>query len=60
LEDGLAMMPGTKLAGYDQLEVIARISFTGNAISQPGDWFGAAVVGSDEDAVAIGIDTLVE
>ena len=60
LEDALAMMPGTKLAGYDQLEVIARISFTGNAISQPGDWFGAAVVGSDEDAVAIGIDTLVE
>jgi hypothetical protein len=51
---------GTQLGTYDELEVVARVSFTGDAIPQPGDWFGSKVISKGQDAVAIGIDTLVE
>lgn len=60
LNDGLAMVPGTKLGSYDALEIVARISFTGDAITQPGDWFGAKVIGPNENEIEIGIDQLVE
>lgn len=60
LNDSMAMMPGTKLASYDQLEIVARISFTGNAISQPGDWFGTATITKEQNELSIAIDQMVE
>ncbi len=60
LNDSMAMVQGTQLGTYDELEVVARVSFTGDAIPQPGDWFGSKVISKGQDAVAIGIDTLVE
>lgn len=60
LNDSLAMMPGTKLAAYEALEIIARISFTGNAISEPGDWFGSQIIGKTQDTLSISIDEMVE
>lgn len=60
LDDSMAMMPGTQLAGYEKLELVARISFTGNAISAPGDWFGSVVVGQEQNEFSIAIDQLIE
>ncbi|MDD9893249.1 MAG: c-type cytochrome biogenesis protein CcmI [Gammaproteobacteria bacterium] len=60
LNDSMAMVQGTQLGAYEQLEVVARVSFIGDAIPQPGDWFGAKVISKEQNEVAIGIDTLVE
>ena len=60
LDDSMAMMPGTQLGAYDELELVARISFTGNAISSPGDWFGTVTVGQESDEFSIAIDQVVE
>ncbi len=38
LNDDMAMMPNLKLSGFQQVSVSARISKTGNAIAQSGDF----------------------
>lgn len=38
-----AMLPGTSLANYTQVNVVARLSMNGNAIAQPGDMEGDTV-----------------
>lgn len=40
LTDANAMMPGTTLADYSQVDVIARLSLKGEAEAQPGDMEG--------------------
>lgn len=60
LDDSMAMMPGTQLAAYDELEIVARISFTGNAISTAGDWFGTATIEAETSQLTVQIDQLVE
>ncbi|MDF1764621.1 MAG: hypothetical protein P1U57_14560, partial [Oleibacter sp.] len=40
LSDADAMMPGTSLANFSEFLVGARVSKSGNAITQPGDLFG--------------------
>ncbi len=40
LDDSMAMAPGANLSSATVVAVEARISFSGNAIPQPGDWFG--------------------
>ncbi len=40
LTDANAMMPGTSLASYNQVDVIARLSLKGGADAQPGDMEG--------------------
>jgi len=42
LNDSVAMQPQTHLADFKQLRIVARISKTGNAMSQPGDLLGTA------------------
>lgn len=37
LDDSMVMMPGTKLSDFAEVEVTARISKSGNAITQAGD-----------------------
>ena len=42
LNDSMAMQPNLHLADFQQLKIIARISKTGNASTQSGDFIGAA------------------
>lgn len=44
LGDGDSMIPGRTLSGFAQFELVARVSLSGSPASQPGDWFGAAIV----------------
>ena len=41
LDDSSAMLPDRKLSGASQVLVKARISKSGNAIPQSGDWEGS-------------------
>jgi cytochrome c-type biogenesis protein CcmH len=40
LNDTMAMMPNMKLSSFAKVKLLARISKSGNAISQPGDLIG--------------------
>jgi cytochrome c-type biogenesis protein CcmH len=42
--DGDAMIPGRVPSGFQNLEIIARVSLTGEPIAQAGDWFANQVV----------------
>lgn len=42
LDDGMAMMPNLKLSGHEQVTVVAKLSRSGNAITQSGDLVGEA------------------
>jgi len=39
LDDSMAMMPAMTLSQFPSVTVGARVSQSGNAIAQPGDWF---------------------
>lgn len=38
LTESMAMAPGMTMSRFEQLEVVARVSRSGNAVSQSGDW----------------------
>ncbi len=61
LGDRDAMVPGRTLSAFTSFELLARVSLSGNAMAQPGDWYGSVqfTVGDDNRANII-IDTLVE
>ncbi|MDG2375358.1 MAG: hypothetical protein P8M18_03310, partial [Woeseiaceae bacterium] len=42
--DADAMIPGRVPSAFANLEIVARISLTGEPIAQPGDWFGQQLV----------------
>ena len=55
LNDSVAMQPQTHLADFKQLRIVARVSKTGNAMSQPGDLLGAAQLDAVEGNPSVGI-----
>ena len=58
--DGDAMIPGRVPSAFQELEIIARVSLTGQPVAQPGDWYGSLVYDAGSaDAVAIVIDEQV-
>lgn len=60
--DGDAMIPGRVPSGFANLEIIARVSLTGEPIAQPGDWFASRIVtpGANSDALDLVINQQVQ
>jgi cytochrome c-type biogenesis protein CcmH len=44
LGDADAMLPGRLLSAFEQVEIVARVSVSGEPIAQAGDWFGERTV----------------
>lgn len=61
LGDRESMVPGRELSGFDEFELVARVSLSGQPVSQPGDWFGSVIVKPAENgSIVLSIDTPVE
>ncbi len=61
LGDQESMVPGRELSGFEEFELVARVSLTGQPVSQPGDWFGSVIVKPAESgSIALSIDTPVQ
>jgi len=62
LDDSMAMMEGMTMSNFDQLEISARVTKSGSAISQQGDYIGRLDVVDKHtaDALNVMIDTLVQ
>lgn len=52
LGDGDAMMPGRPLSGFSELEIVARVSISGNPMAQSGDWSGTLNVSANSGQTA--------
>ncbi len=60
LGDNDSMMPGRSLSLFDQFELLARVSVSGQVIPQTGDWFGTAIVRpSEANTIQLTIDQQV-
>ena len=60
LSDGDSMIPGRTLSAFAEVEVIARVSVSGQPVAQPGDWYASAIVKPSENgAVTLQIDQQV-
>ena len=60
LEDSQAMMPGMALSNFDTVDIVARVSKTGNAVPGSGDLQGMVkAVGTDSQDVDVLIDQLL-
>lgn len=63
LDESMAMDPNRSLATAPQVEIVARISKTGNAVPQPGDWqsaVGPVVPGESGKRIKLIIDSQIE
>lgn len=60
MNDAMAMMPNMKLSSFDQVRVVARISKSGNAMPQSGDFQGMSpVVGNRTSNLNVVIDQVM-
>ena len=55
LNDSMAMQPGLHLADFKELRILARVSKSGNAMSQPGDLVGSVEINPSENMSAVAI-----
>lgn len=47
MNDKNAMMQGRPLSGFEEIEVVARVSLSGGPSAQSGDWFGSLIVSAN-------------
>lgn len=60
ISDSDAMMAGRVPSAFDRLEIIARVSLSGQPGAQTGDWFGSAIVdGTPDSTIEITINEQV-
>jgi cytochrome c-type biogenesis protein CcmH len=61
LDDSMAMMQGMNMSAFEQLVISARVSKSGSAIAQSGDYIGRHSIEqkTGDDSVSIIIDTVV-
>jgi cytochrome c-type biogenesis protein CcmH len=60
LGDSDAMVPGRLLSGFTELEIVARVSMSGQPVAQAGDWFGSEIVRPSESGqISIVINRMV-
>ncbi len=61
LSDRDAMIPGRNLSAFAEVEIVARVSVTGEPTQQPGDWFGVvSTAEQDDDVLDVVIDEKVQ
>lgn len=61
LGDSDAMVQGRLLSGFSELEIVARVSMSGQPVAQPGDWYGEKIVRPSETGeISIVIDREVQ
>lgn len=59
--DADAMIPGRVPSAYEKLEIVARVSQSGQPIAQPGDWYGQQIIDvAANENVNITIDQQVQ
>jgi len=60
LGDAESMVAGRALSGFEEFELLARVSLSGGPAAKSGDWFGSVIVRpSDSDTVFLSIDQQV-
>jgi cytochrome c-type biogenesis protein CcmH len=60
LSDADAMIPGRVPSAFPQLEIVARVSLSGQPVAQSGDWYGQQVIATPlTEPVQISIDQQV-
>ena len=60
LTDADAMLPGSSLAAFPELELVVRLSLTGDPIAKPGDWYANALVVPGAGSTRLVINQRVE
>lgn len=60
LGDAQSMVAGRALSGFEEFELLARVSLSGSPAAAPGDWFGTLIVRpADTGSVFLAIDQQV-
>lgn len=60
LGDSDSMIPGRSLSAFAEIELVARVSVSGQPMAQSGDWFGSAIVRpAENDSVDLSIQQQV-
>lgn len=60
LGDAQSMVAGRSLSGFNEFELLARVSLSGSPAATSGDWYGSLIVRpSDNNSVLLSIDQQV-
>lgn len=60
LGDAQSMVEGRALSGFEEFELLARVSLSGSPAATSGDWFGSLIVRpADKRSVSLAIDQQV-
>ncbi len=61
LGDEQSMVAGRSLSGFEEFELLARVSLSGGPAAAPGDWFGTLLVRpAESNSVFLSIDRQVQ